>query len=59
DEVVADVKRCLRDGAVGGGYVLMSSNSLHSSVKPDNYRAMVEAAHEYGSYPLDMQALRA
>lgn len=59
DEVVADVKRCLRDGAPGGGYVLMSSNSLHSSVKPDNYRAMVETAHECGRYPLDMQALRA
>lgn len=59
DEVGVDVKCCLRDGAPGGGYVLTSSNSLHSSVKPVNYRVMVETAHEYGSYPLDMQALHA
>lgn len=58
EEVVADVKRCLRDGAPGGGYVIMSSNSLHSSVKPENYRAMVSTAHELGRYPLDMEALR-
>jgi uroporphyrinogen decarboxylase len=51
-EVVADVKRCLRDGAPGGGFVLMSSNSLHSSVRPDNYRTMVETAHSLGRYPL-------
>jgi uroporphyrinogen decarboxylase len=59
EEVVADVKRCLRDGAPGGGYVLMSSNSLHSSVRPGSYRAMVKALREFGNYPLDMAALRA
>lgn len=58
-EVEADVKRCLREGGPGGGYVLMSSNSLHSSVRPENYRTMVETAHRYGNYPLDMEALRA
>lgn len=58
EDVVADVKRCLRDAAPGGGYVLMSSNSLHSSVKPENYRAMVGAVREYGSYPLNVDALR-
>ncbi len=57
-EVVADVKRCLRDGAPGGGFVLSSSNSLHSSVRPQNYLAMVEAGKRYGAYPLDMEALR-
>jgi uroporphyrinogen decarboxylase len=58
EEVFADVKRCLRDGAPGGGFVLMSSNSLHSSVRPENYRAMVEAAHRYGGYPLNLQDLQ-
>ncbi len=59
EEVEADVKRCLREGGPGGGYVLMSSNSLHSSVRPENYRTMVETAHRYGKYPLDMEALLA
>ena len=58
-EVVATVKRCLRDGGPGGGYILTSSNSLHSSVRPENYRAMVETARRYGAYPLDMEALGA
>jgi uroporphyrinogen decarboxylase len=57
EEVQAVVKKCLRDGGPGGGYVLVSSNSLHSSVRPENYRAMVETAHRYGVYPLDMAAL--
>ena len=57
EEVVADVKRCLRDGAPNGGFVLMSSNSLHSSVRPENYRAMVETTRCYGKYPLDLQGL--
>ena len=55
EEVEADVKRCLRDGAPGGGFVLMSSNSLHASVRPENYRAMVETARRYGNYPIDPQ----
>jgi len=31
----------------------MSSNSIHSRVKPENYIAMVEAIHKYGKYPLE------
>lgn len=57
-EVVADVKRAIRDGGPGGGYILTSSNSLHSSVKPENYLAMVKAGREFGAYPLDMAALQ-
>jgi len=58
DEVDATVRACIRDGAPGGGYILTSSNSLHSSVRPGNYIAMVEAGRAYGKYPLDMAALR-
>jgi len=48
----------LSDAPPGGGYILTSSNSLHSSVRPGNYIAMVEAGRAYGKYPLDMAALR-
>jgi hypothetical protein len=30
----------------------MSSNSVHSGVKPENYVAMVQAIREFGQYPL-------
>lgn len=52
DEVRQAVKDCLRQAAPGGGHLLSSSNSIHSSVSPENYLAMVEAARDFGSYPL-------
>ena len=33
---------------------VMSSNTLHSSVKPENYKAMVETTRAYGRYPLQI-----
>ena len=35
------------------GHILASSNSIHPAVKPENYRAMVDAGREFGAYPLD------
>ena len=58
-EVVETVKRAIHDAGPGGGYMVSSSNSIHSSVKPENYRVMVETAHCFGVYPLDMERLRA
>ncbi len=52
-DVTEAVRECIAKGAPGGGYMLSSSNSIHSSVKPENYRAMVEAGKKYGAYPLD------
>jgi uroporphyrinogen decarboxylase len=34
----------------GGGYILSSSNSIHSAVKPENYLAMVDTVKKYGVY---------
>jgi uroporphyrinogen decarboxylase len=50
DEVVSTVRETLRIAAPGGGYILSSSNSIHSDVKPENYLAMVEAGLEFGVY---------
>ena len=41
--------------APGGGYAIGSSNSISNYVKLDNYRAMLDAALEYGRYPIDCQ----
>jgi len=54
DEVREDVKRCIRQAARGGGYICMSSNSIHSAVKPENYVEMVKAIREYGNYPISI-----
>ena len=52
DEVRAAVRQAIRDAGEGGGLIICSSNSLHPGVKPENCRAMFEAVHEYGQYPL-------
>ena len=54
EEVREDVKRCIRQAARGGGHICMSSNTIHSAVKPENYVAMVRAIHEYGQYPISI-----
>lgn len=48
--VRATVRQAISDAAMGGGYILTSSNSIHSSCAPRNFIAMVEACHEYGHY---------
>jgi uroporphyrinogen decarboxylase len=50
EEVEAAVKDCIARAATGGGLILSSSNSIHSSVNPENYRAMIAAARKYGRY---------
>ncbi len=57
-EVTAAVKECIRKASFGGGHIICSSNSIHSSVNPRNYLAMIKAAKEYGHYPLSDADLR-
>jgi uroporphyrinogen decarboxylase len=53
-QVAEATRRALRQGAPGGGFILSSSNSIHSSVKPENYLAMLSTLKENGSYPLPL-----
>jgi len=50
DEVREAVCQAITDAAAGGGYIVTSSNSIHSSCKPENFMAMVKAVHELGVY---------
>jgi len=52
EEVKLAVRETIRKAAPGGGYMMSSSNAIHASVKPENYKAMIEATEEYGKYPL-------
>ncbi len=54
EEVRQEVREAIRKAGYGGGYVCMSSNSIHSGVRPENYIAMVKAIRQYGRYPLQL-----
>lgn len=50
EETVAETKKCLAIGMPGGGYVCSSSNSIHASINPANYAAMLETIDRFGKY---------
>jgi uroporphyrinogen decarboxylase len=50
EETVEETKQCLEIGMEGGRYIASSSNSIHSEVKPGNYRAMIETIRDLGVY---------
>ena len=52
EEVREVTRRTIQTAAPGGGYCLSSSNSIHSSVKPENLKAMVDTLREFGEYPI-------
>ncbi len=50
EQVEEAVRQAIADAAAGGGFILSSSNSIHSSVNPRNFAAMLRAGRKYGSY---------
>lgn len=44
------VRQAIADAAPGGGYILTSSNSIHSSCRAENFVTMVRACQEFGKY---------
>lgn len=51
EEVTRVVRQTIQQAAPWGGYIMSSSNTIHASVKPENYLAMIEATHQDGRYP--------
>ena len=54
-EVIEETKDVIRKAAPGGGFILSSSNTIHSSVPPGNYLAMLHALRMYGGYPISLE----
>jgi uroporphyrinogen decarboxylase len=50
EQVAEEVRQCIEQGRAGGGLIISSSNTIHRGVKPENFRAMVEATRRYGVY---------
>jgi len=54
DEVRAEVRQRIHDCAPGGGYMVGSSNTVTNYVPIENFRAMIDAAFEFGAYPISV-----
>ncbi|MHB8135465.1 MAG: uroporphyrinogen decarboxylase family protein [Anaerolineaceae bacterium] len=52
EAVREETKNIIQVAASGGGFLLSSSNSIHSGVKPEYYLAMLNTAREEGKYPI-------
>lgn len=53
-DVVNETLDVIRAAADGGGLILSSSNSIHSSINPANYLAMINTIKAYGKYPITL-----
>jgi len=51
-EVIADVRRCLRDGMAGGpGFIFSTSNCIYTGMPLERYHLMLDLWKEHGNYP--------
>lgn len=50
EEVRRVTKQTIETAKPGSGFMLSSSNSIHSSVRPENFMAMIETLRQYGHY---------
>jgi uroporphyrinogen decarboxylase len=48
EALIGEVRRRIRELAPGGGWIIASSNSIHSTVRPEAYAAMLWAARAFG-----------
>jgi uroporphyrinogen decarboxylase len=50
EQVEAAVREAIATAGPGGRFILSSSNSIHASVNPLNFRTMIECGLKYGQY---------
>jgi len=51
-QIIDETVDVIKKAAPGGGFVLSSSNSIHSGVPTENFLTMLKAARQYGNYPI-------
>lgn len=57
EQVHYDVAKRIYDLGRGGGYILAPCHNIGADVPPENIEAMYAAAHEYGTYPIQLDHL--
>jgi uroporphyrinogen decarboxylase len=55
-QVREDVRRRMQILAPGGGFVFNQIHNVLGDVRPENVLAMIKAAHDFGKYPIAMDA---
>jgi len=53
EDVIRDTLRVIKTAAPGGGLIISSSNTIHSSIPTKNYMQMLETIRKYGEYPIN------
>lgn len=56
EEIRQEVKDAIQAAAPGFGYILGSDHSLHDGISVEAMQTMFDAAREYGTYPVSVQA---
>lgn len=51
EEVIADVRRALREGMLGGGYIFSTSNCIYTGLPLSRYELMLDIWRQEGVYP--------
>lgn len=54
NDVVEEVRECIKIAAPGGGYILASDHSVHDDIPNENIFAIYEAGRKYGKYPIKL-----
>jgi len=55
-QIREDVRRRMQILAPGGGFVFNQIHNVLGDIRPENVLAMIEAAHEFGQYPIATEA---
>ena len=53
-EIRHEVREKIKHCAPGGGYIIASSNSIHSAIPGRNYQIMRDAIEKFGNYPINL-----
>jgi uroporphyrinogen decarboxylase len=54
EDVARETREVIRKASPGGGHILSSSNTIGFPTTAKNFLTMVETAHKYGCYPIQM-----
>lgn len=57
DEIIAYVKKAIRDAGEGGGYIFSAATDLIDSVNPKNVMLALKTLEKYGKYPLNLDGI--
>jgi uroporphyrinogen decarboxylase len=58
EDVVRETRRTLAEVSAVGPHIMSSANTITSSVRPENFLAMVRTTQQFGRLPIDVQTLR-